>query len=185
MKIDTSVYHLVVFVACLIAMCVIIVTGHDNSPLITQFAPALFGGVMGGSAAGAAPLLTAFIRGPDDSLPSKNTQAGFSRLPMIVTLLGAAIAIGACASIQQAATSDPVATACASSSVAIKTLTAAGQAGVLTTTDASNVMLGISVIAPVCDVTPEPTPVGAALTAFLAATTSLQTVAAKYQAPAG
>jgi hypothetical protein len=176
MKIDQSVYHLILFLALLASLTLIILTGHDNSPLLHELAGGLFGGAIGGSAVGSIPALSNFLSGPGGGAK----QGGFIRPAYLIALLFVASLAAACASLQQAATTNPVATTCASASVAIKTLTVARRAGVLSLADASAVNQSIAVVSPVCDSPTEPTASGAVLSSLVSATATLQGIAARY-----
>jgi len=185
MKIDASLYHLVVFLATLAALVLLIVTGHDNSPLLTHITGGLFGGVLGGSAAGAAPALARFISGPSDPTATApvtpSRQSGHVRLPVLilVVFLASASLIG-CAAFQQSAKLDPVATGCASASAAIKTVTAAQVAGYLLPGDQAAVSAAIATIAPICTDPDKASVSQVEVTALAQATASLESLAARY-----
>jgi hypothetical protein len=184
MKIDASLYHLVLFVACLIFLAVIIVTGHDSSPLLQQLGGGLFGGVLGGSGVGAVPAIARFINGPQ-SPPANGPTAQRGRVhPLaLVLILGASLAITACASLGSpltTSTSNPIATACAGSSAALKVITAARQANILTPADVLAVNSALTVVTPICGAAVEPTPTAAVTAALGAAVVDLQTIATHY-----
>lgn len=182
MKLDTSIYHLVIFLASLASLTALILTGHDDSPLLHQITGGLLGGIIGGSGAGAAPLIGRFFSGP--STPP-SAQSGYVRLPMLFLVIAISLAVTACACFGQAAKVNPVATACASSSVAIKSITVAKSAGTLTPQQIERVDKALAVVAPVCLAPSQPTADSATLLALTAATAALQDVAARDVPPTG
>jgi hypothetical protein len=183
MKLDNAWYHLILFISCLVFLAAIILTGHDSSPLVKDLFGSVFGGVIGGTGAGALPLVLKFIQGPDATTPTPTKQAGFIRLPLMFALFTAFfLMIPACASLQQAAKSHPIATACATSSAAIKTLTIAKQAGMLSAADQDALNTAVATLAPVCSAPSEPTVTDATLLAVDGAAASLSTAAAHYAA---
>lgn len=179
MKIDSSVYHLVIFVCCLAFLAAVIITGHDTSPLVQQIIPGMFGGILGGSAAGAAPALANFISGGNPP----RTQGGFVKFPLLLCVLVAVLALTACASLQSAGKSDPLAVSCATASAAIKTITPAKNAGLLSPATVTQVNNAIAVVSPVCEAPAEPTPGAAVTAAFSAALVTLQSAAAAVHSP--
>lgn len=178
MKLDQSIYHLVIFLASLASLTALILTGHDNSPLLHQITGGLLGGVIGGSGAGAAPLIGRFFAGPPSPpSPPPARQSGRVRLPMLLFVSLLSLGVAACASFGQAAKLNPVATACASASVAVKSVTAARTAGVLTPVQIGQVNQALAVIAPVCLAPSQPTVDSATLLALTAAASTLQDIA--------
>ncbi len=182
---NQAVYHLIVFLSCLIAITVLILTGHDNSPLLQHLTEGLFGGVLGGSAAGAAPLILKFLAGPGNGPGAGATtkQAGFTRLIFLAVLLAVgSLGLAACASFTAAAKVNPLATACASGSASLKVLTAAEQAGKLNLTDTAAVNDAVAVLTPACATPIEPSPSQATMLAVNGAIARLATLATPYQA---
>lgn len=182
MKLDSAWYHLILFISCLIFLAAIILTGHDNSPLVKYLAGGAFGGVFASSGANAAPMLFKFLLGPNDPVaPPANKQAGFVRLPMMMAFtLAGFLMIPGCAALQQAAKTNPVATACATSSAAIKTLATAKAAGALSATDQDVLNASVATLAPVCTASVEPSLSGAALSAIDSAAFNLSEAATHY-----
>lgn len=184
MKLDSAWYHLILFISCLVFLAAIILTGHDNSPLVKYLAGGAFGGVFASSGANAAPMLFKFLLGPNDpSAPAPTKQAGFIRLPLAFAMfLAFFLMLPACAALNQAAKTNPVATACATSSAAIKTLTMAKAAGALSTADQDVLNASVAALAPVCTATVEPSLSGAALSAIDSAAFNLGAAASHYSA---
>lgn len=182
---NNALYHLIVFLALLIFFAVLIVTGHDNSPLLTT----ILGGALGGSGASAVgPALAAFFRGPSDPTASApvTRQAGFFRVGFLAFLMIAAVAAGvsACATLT-GTTSDntaAVAEACAGTSATIKSLTIVEQAGQLSAADVQAVTAAVAVVTPICEAPTAPTVTAATLTAITGAAAQLTTLQLKYHA---
>lgn len=180
---NNSVYHLIIFLASLIFLAVIIITGHDTSPLVTN----LIGGSVGGSGA---TLLASFFRGPQDPTATAPVarQGGFTTLRFLAFLLTAAftVALSACASLGTAPAStgnaQTVATTCAGAAAAVKSLTVVKQAGYLTAPDVSAVNSALAVVNPVCNGLLQPTYTNAVVLGLTGAVAQLATLEAKYHA---
>ena len=187
MKFDPSIYHLILFLACIVSLTIIITTGHDNSPLLHQIAGGLFGGVIGGSGAGSIPAIANFISGTPNVTPDPNKkQGGHVRYSLTPALLfTSCIALAACASLQQATTANPLAVSCASSSAALKVITTARQTGHLTPADIQGVNTALAVVTPICSAPIEPTSTAVASSALVSAVATLQGIAAHYGTPGG
>lgn len=181
---NNAVYHLIVFLSCLTFLGVIIVTGHDNSPLLHGFGASIFGGVMGGTGAGSLPLLAQFLSGPDNPTATApvTRQDGFIRFGIMFACVLASLAIAGCATFTRAAKTNPLATACATGGASLKVLAQAQTQHLLTLTQTRAINDATVVIAPVCIASLEPAPTQATLTAINAAVSSLSTLAAPFQA---
>lgn len=186
---NNGLYHLIVFLALLVFFAVLIVTGHDNSPLLTT----LLGGALGGSGASAiGPALASFFRGPTDPTASApvTSQRGHARFGFLALLLGIAVtlAVGACSTLHTA-TSDngtAVAEACAGASATVKSLTVFEQAGKLSATDTQAVTAAVAVVTPICESPTPPTVSAATLTTITGAAAQLTALQLKYHAtPSG
>lgn len=176
-------YHLTIFLACLIFLGVVILTGHDNSPLLHNLLGGAFGGVIGGTGAGAAPLLLKFIKGPGGPSAGATTkQAGFTRLIFLSILLAlSGLGLAACATFSSAAKTNPLATACASGAASLKILATAEQAGKLNQATSNAVSDAAAVLTPACKSPIEPSPSQATMLAVNGAIAKLATLAVPYQ----
>lgn len=184
---NNALYHLIVFLALLIFFAVLIVTGHDNSPLLSMFLT----GALGGSGASAiGPALAAFFRGPDDPTATApvTRQGGFTSLRFLAFLMVAALvaALSACASLGSgtatAGNTQTVATTCASAAATVKSLTVVKQAGYLTAPDVAAVNAALAVVTPICSAPVQPTYTDAATLALTGAAAQLLTLEGKYHA---
>jgi len=183
---NTALYHLIIFLACLIFLGVLIVTGHDNSPLLTQI---LSGAIGGTGAASIGPALAAFFRGPQDPTATAPVvrQGGFTSMRFLAFLLAAALTavLGACASLSgttSAGNAQTVATTCATAAAAVKSLTVVKQAGYLTAADTSAVNTAMAVVSPVCNAPIQPIYTDALVVSLGAAAVQLATLESKYHA---
>jgi hypothetical protein len=182
---NAAVYHLILFVSLLICLTVIIVTGHDSSPLLRQLGGGLFGGAVAGSGVGALPALIKFFAGPASPPTVNGKQTGNTRVPVLISLLIVSIALAACAGLQKATASNPLAVSCATSSAALKVITTARATGHLTPADVQGVDAALAVITPICEAPVEPSGSAAASSALVGAVASLQGIAAHYSAAGG
>ncbi len=178
-------FHLIVFLATLAAVVTIILTGHDSSPLVTN----LLAGAIGGSGgAGVGTLLFNFFKGPQDPTVAApvTKQAGYTHLRFIALLLPSAFigALVACASVNTVTPQQTVATACATASAAVKSLTVVEQAGALTVSDVQNVNNALAVVNTICEAPTEPTYTQATVDALTGATAQLVQLQTKYHATA-
>lgn len=168
-------YNLVLLIVCIIALLAIVLTGHDNSPLVTS----IFAGGAGGSGARLFASISHAVFGDSTDTPPK--QGGYATLPYALLLLIATSIVGAmfllsgCTSL--AGKSDPVATSCAAASAAIKTVTTARANGLLNAKEIAAVDTAIAAVQPVCTAPTEPPPTAAAITAFNSAVLQLEAAA--------
>lgn len=178
MKLDTSITHLIVFLASLLAVVVFTVTGHEPSATAWGFIGALLGATGVGSIPAVSAIGGAFKSGP-------SSQGGYInvRLAFIVVgwcLLGC-VALSACAGLRQASGTDPVATACVTASAAIKTLAIAKTYHTLSATQVKAVDNAVPTVLDVCANPTEPHPSEATVSAFLGVSAQLQSMAAPYK----
>lgn len=177
---NNAVYHLIVFLASLVFLGVLIVTGHDSSPLLSKL---LTGAIGGTGAVAIGPAIAAFLKGPNDPTASApvTRQGGFIRLGFLAFLLAGCF-VG-CASLSGGITSaNTVAEACAGASASIKALTIVEQAGKLTAADKAAVDSALSVVNPLCEAPTQPTATQAELNAITSAAAQLAALQVKNHA---
>lgn len=163
---SNQLYHLIVFLACLGSLLALIITGHDNSPIINSL---LTGGV-GGSAVGAFGKLTSAIFGGG----SQSSQSGYAS-PFILAIIAGMLIVG-CAALK----TDKVATSCASASAAIKTLTVARNNGLISVSEQKLINDAVTVVEPICTSKVEPPATTAAVNALNSAVSLLTSAAAAH-----
>lgn len=181
---NSTAYHLIIFLACLLCFTVLTVTGHDNSELVKG----VFYGLLGLSGTNSGSSILSFFKGsngPDVGLSGK--QAGFST-PRFLNWLAWACLVGvtaiaeACGTVGTASASQRVETACAGGSAAIKTLTVAKQAGYLSVSDTQAVTSALVVVKPLCTGATPPTVTDVQYTALTGALATLTALQSKYHA---
>lgn len=178
------VYHLIVMIASMIFLGVLIITGHDSSPLLTTLLTGVIGGTGG---AGIGQTLAAFFKGPSDP-PSGaavvTKSSGFITLRFLALILfGSAICImfSACSTLAMSS-NQGVATSCAAASAAVKSLTVLEKGGYLSPADVSAVNQALTVVNPICEAPTQPTYAQATISALASAVADLSAVEAKYNA---
>lgn len=185
---DATWAHVVVFIAALIFLAAIIITGHDNSPLLTTLLTGVVGGA-GGAGLGSA--LASFFKGPDQPTgvaPLTTRQGGFVRAVFIPVLFVVSLGIAACAGLTSAPSTGTTATAisegCATASAAIKSLTVVEQAGKLTPDDVQGVNAALAIVNPLCEASAPPDATQVTLDAITSAAAELTALQVKYHATA-
>lgn len=179
-------YHLIVFLSLLASGLVIILTGHDHSPLLGQ----LLGGALGGSgSAGLGSLLLNFFgNGGTPSAPAVVTkQAGRASISFLIMLCMIVanvclITVAGCASIGGQTNTQTISTSCATASAAVKSLTVVQQAGLVSHTDDQGIEAALGIINPICEAPVQPTYSSAEVSAVSAALQELVTYQSKYHA---
>lgn len=179
-------YHLIVFLALLASGLVIILTGHDHSPLLGQ----LLGGALGGSgSAGLGSLLLNFFgTGGGPSAPAVITKqagrASISFLIMLSMIVASVclITVAGCASLGIQTSSQKIAVSCATASATVKSLTVVQQAGLVSHADDQGIEAALSVINPICEAPTQPTYSSVEVSAVNTALQELVTYQSKYHA---
>lgn len=185
---NSTAYHLIIFLACLAAFVTLTVTGHDNSELVKG----VFYGVLGLSGTNSASSITSFLRGPDaPDVGLSGKQGGFVRLRLLTWLSWAALVsvtaiAAACGTVgaASASTAQQIATACAGGSATVKALTVAKQAGYLSAADDQAIETALTVVKPLCTGTAPPTATDAELATLTGALSTLSALQVKYHATA-
>lgn len=184
MTVNQYVYHLIVMLASMLFLAVLIISGHDSSPLLNQLLTGVIGGTGG---AGIGQILAAFFKGPPDlpSAPAIVTKTGgfiMMRLLLLVMLgSGAGIACVACASLSLTS-NQSVAASCATASAAVKSITVLEKGGYLSPADISVVNQALTMVNPICEAPTQPTYAQATISALASAVADLSAIEAKYHA---
>lgn len=176
MKLDTSITHLIVFLASLFAVVAFVITGHEPSATAWGF----IGALLGATGLGSVPAVSALVATPKAS----DSQGGYLHPRMFLFLLCwcalGCLALSACAGLKTAGASDPVATACVTASAAIKTLTVAKAAHALTRAQSDAVDASVPTVLNVCANPSEPSPSAASVAALEGVALNLSTLAAPF-----
>lgn len=181
---NSTAYHLIIFLACLAAFVTLTVTGHDNSELVKG----VFYGVLGLSGTNSASSISSFFRGPDaPDVGLSGKQGGFVRLRLLTwlswaALIGVTVIAAACGTVGTASAAQRVEIACASGSATIKALTIAKQAGHLSDADTKAVSTALAVVTPLCTGPTPPTVTDAEYAALTGAFSTLTALQVKYHA---
>jgi hypothetical protein len=184
---NSTLAHLIVFVSLLIFFAVIIITGHDTSPLLSTLLTGAIGG-SGGSAVGA--LLNGFFgsSGTSTTVTQVTKPNGFIHYRLLIAMCFGAVlcaVVAACSTLTSTTPSTSVAESCATASAAIKTVTVVQQAGKLSTADVATVNQALTVVNPICESTTQPSNSTVASAALVAAVAELTTLQTHYATAAG
>lgn len=182
---NSTAYHLTIFLACLLAFVVLTVTNH----LPSQLVQGVIYGVLGLSGTNSASAIVKFFIGPDApvGLSGSGKQGGFisQRLCAVLFFVAFAGFLGAyitgCA-IAGTTPAQDIAATCAAGSASVKVLTQAEAAGYLSAAESTKVEQALAVVTPLCTGPTPPNPSQAEAAALAGAMVTLTTISSKYHA---
>lgn len=181
---NSTAYHLIVFLASLLSFTVLIATGHEGSKLVEG----IFYGILGTSGVNSSTSLLQFFRGPDAPdiglSGGSGKQQGRSTVHFLMWLVVSIVTVlmVACGTVGTASATQQVAIACASGSASVKALTVAQNAHALSAADTKAVDDALAIVTPLCTGVAPPTVTDAEVTALTAAFNTLAGLQAKYHA---
>jgi hypothetical protein len=169
---NDKLFHLIAFCVSLAALVILVVTGHDNSVIVTGLLAGLAGG-SGGQTFGNVLSLA----------PSTSKQAGFIKVPFalfafVLTVCFAAL-VG-CGSVASQTPTQKIEYACATASASLKALTPLESSGVLSAGESDVVARAVQVMKPVCNSPTPPTYPDVAYSALTEAIADLNELQLKY-----